>query len=730
MTSHPGTRALAAALATATGLLALATSIAPSAASAAEGVAAPTAPTRAAAGLQPRTAATKTPHAKLVAGQSREYVQVKFAEGSRVRLRGGRLVSLGGRDLSALRGVVDKKAGSVSRLFSADEQELDDTSARVTRQSSRQQADLNLYFRLRLKPGVDAATAVDALNALDVVETAYPEPLPVSQPVSPSYTAYQGYHSPASASGIDANYAWTVSGGTGANVRVHDIEYSWNGAHEDLSKLTSSYFPNGTFRDPYNDDNHGTAVIGEIAGDSNTYGVTGLVPAATIQVTNANNTERGYDLANSIYTATRNLRAGDVMLLEQQIGGPHGCDTNQVGCVAVEWVPAFYDAIVNATSQGIVVIEPAGNGYQNLDAVEYGTVFPQGRADSGAILVGAGGAPGCRGARTRLDFSDYGRRVDLQGWGECVVTTGYGDLLNTAHNSAYTRQFGGTSSASPIVASAAAALSSVAKARGILLSPRDIRARLKATGTPQTAGLAGNIGPLPNLRAAIAGLSATTDTTAPIESTPTQYVPYGGSIATTVPVTFRWGATDASGVNAYAVVLQTNGGSFVRQTLPTATTTAMTWALTPGNTYRLGVAAHDTAGNWSGYVYGSTFGVGLWQENSAYATFSAGWSPVAWTAASGGALKVTGTRGAAASFTFTGRNVSWIGSKAANRGQAYIYLDGVYKGVVDAYSATTIARSVLASYVWPTTGTHTLRVVAVGTAGRPTIDVDAFARLS
>ena len=117
----------------------------------------------------------------------------------------------------------------------------------------------------------------------------------------------------------------------------------------------------------------------------------------------------------------------------------------------------------SATSQGIIVVEAAGNGGENLDGLEYGSPFPAGRPDSGAIIVGAGAAPGCGTARrpARAVVSTYGTRVDVQGWGECVTTTGYGQLQSGAdENVFYTSQFNGTSSASAIVAAAAAALSS------------------------------------------------------------------------------------------------------------------------------------------------------------------------------------------------------------------------------------------------------------------------------
>ena len=102
--------------------------------------------------------------------------------------------------------------------------------------------------------------------------------------VSPvSYTHLDVYKRQV-ANGIEALYAQTIAGGNGVNVRVHDIEYSWNRTHEDVAKLATALVPNGTPSDPFADSNHGTAVAGQIAATSNTIGVTGLVPGATLRV--------------------------------------------------------------------------------------------------------------------------------------------------------------------------------------------------------------------------------------------------------------------------------------------------------------------------------------------------------------------------------------------------------------------------------------------------------------
>ncbi|MER5266110.1 S8 family serine peptidase [Actinosynnema sp. NPDC002837] len=441
----------------------------------------------------------------LTENDSREHVHVKFAEGTQVRLRGAELTSAAGADLSAVRNVL--RSGSVSavrRLFTASEEALRTFTGQAAARSGRGQADLNLWYRLDLRPGTDPAAVIDALNALREVEVAYAEPLAVRPPIAPDFTPRQGYRSAAGSGGIDADYARTIPGGTGANVRVADIEYAWNFAHEDLSKLRAPgvFVRNGTATDPFNDNNHGTAVAGILVGDVNAGGVTGLVPDSPIHVTNAANAERGWDVANAVIVLARALRPGDVLLIEQQTSGPAGC----TGYVAPEWVPAIYDAIVATTSSGITVVETAGNGSMNLDNPCFGSRFPRGKPDSGAIIEGAGAAPGCGTARTRLNFSTYGSRIDVQGWGNCVVSTGYGSLYSNGANAYYTATFGGTSSAGPIVAAAAASLSSIAEQRGVTLTPGQVRAILKSTGTPQVNPGTGNIGPLPNLRAAIAAL--------------------------------------------------------------------------------------------------------------------------------------------------------------------------------------------------------------------------------
>jgi uncharacterized repeat protein (TIGR01451 family) len=471
--------------------------------------------------LEPRFVPDKPDTTEVLEGFADDRIHVKFRQDTRVRVRDGRFVSLGEDDLSQLEDVLERYPEVVpTRLFDArSEEELDAEKQRVERLSRREQGDKNLYVRLSFpaKPLDEVGRLIDALNALDLVELAYPEPAEELDPDNHTddYRPFQGYRVGAPG-GINADATRSVPGGRGENVQIIDIERWFNPDHEDLPAVT--VYDNGdpltAFAAPFD---HGTAVLGQLFGLDNGFGVLGLADlAAPAFVSRADGTN------NAIDVATANSVAGDVILLEVQLAGANGGCTSasQVGCVAVEFVQANYDAIVTATSLGINVVQAAGNGSQDLDSAAYDATFGT-RPDSGSIIVGAGAADPDAGVagnctptappRGRLNFSTFGSRVDLHGWGECVTSTGYGNLQGSPDSDdAYTGRFGGTSSASPIVTAAVGIVSSIAQEQGTPLTPTEVRDLLVATGTPQdtsAAALAGNIGPLPDLASAL-GLGA------------------------------------------------------------------------------------------------------------------------------------------------------------------------------------------------------------------------------
>jgi hypothetical protein len=104
--------------------------------------------------------------------------------------------------------------------------------------------------------------------------------------------------------------------------------------------------------------NHGTAVLGEISGDDNKFGVTGIAPDAMVAAVSHN----PLGSAGAIQYAASKLKPGDVLLLEMHRPGPrfaYQSRADQRGYIAVEWWPDDFLAIQAATARGVIVVEAA-----------------------------------------------------------------------------------------------------------------------------------------------------------------------------------------------------------------------------------------------------------------------------------------------------------------------------------------------------------------------------------
>lgn len=330
---------------------------------------------------------------------------------------------------------------------------------------------------------------------------------PVVNPADDDYAAQQGYLDAAPA-GIDARWVWTQLNGEGAGIGVVDLEQGWLLGHEDYAAKAPALLA-GDNRDGVGSyvGNHGCAVLGEMIADDNDRGVVGIAPTAgPVSVTSHYDltTNTTGHVADAIAGALPSMNPGDILVLEIQTVAP---DPFGAPC---EYVDDSFDAVRLASALGIVVVEAAGNGSQNLDTLANAgqQVLNPASADfreSGAVIVGAAASAL---PHNRLGFSSFGARVDCYGWGENVTTSGYGDLDGGggSADATYTDTFSGTSSATPIVAGAALLLQGMHLANtGTRLSPLAMRALLSnpLTGTAQGGGVAGNIGVMPNLRAII-----------------------------------------------------------------------------------------------------------------------------------------------------------------------------------------------------------------------------------
>ena len=429
------------------------------------------------------------------------------------RASAGRFMSAAGENVSDVSRVLTKHKATLVPIFGPTEERV---MARLAAHGEAAQApmeDLSVFYRVEA-PTERLEDLRDELANTELVEGAFIKPgveLPrindmaaapdEPPPATADFSTRQIYLNAAPA-GVDARWAWTQAGGRGRDVRIIDIEGDWRFTHEDLTQNQGGVVA-GTRQTGIDWRNHGTAVLGEFSGDVNTIGIVGIAAEAIASAI----AHGGIGSAGAINQAATRLRAGDIMLLEMHRPGPRNnfaTRTDQRGYIAVEWWPDDFAAILNATSRGIIVVEAAGNGAENLDDVLYQTPaagfpstwrnsFRRTNRDSGAIVVGAGAPPpGTHGQnhgpdRSRLDFSNWGALIDAQGWGREVTTCGYGDLQGgTNEDLWYTDQFSGTSSASPIVTGVIACIQGMAKARGRpVLTPAQVRNCLRSTGSPQ-----------------------------------------------------------------------------------------------------------------------------------------------------------------------------------------------------------------------------------------------------
>lgn len=223
------------------------------------------------------------------------------------------------------------------------------------------------------------------------------------------------------------------------------------------------------------------------------------------------------------------------------------------------------------------------------------------------------------------------------------------------------------------------------------------------------------------------------DTTAPTAAAPTTSFRTGAALSgSTMPVTVSLSGTDnslGSGVYLYQVRKSTNGGS--TWGTPTGWVSGPTFATTvaASGTARFSVRALDFAGNAGAWVSGSTLTPALAQTGSGV-TYGGTWSTSSNTAYSGGSTRYASTAGASATYSFTGRSVALVMTKASSRGAVRIYVDGSSSyTTVDTYASSAAYQVLVWQKTWPTAGSHKVKVVVVGTSGRPRVDLDAIALL-
>jgi hypothetical protein len=468
------------------------------------------------------------------AGLGPELILIAHGD-ARLRLHAGR-AHTAAADVAPLNRALDETSATPRPLFGASEARV-----RAMQAAASDSPDLSLYYGVQLDPSADHEAVASRLMEEDAFAGAYmkapavvdgpsvePQSAVMLTAASGDFSARQGYLD-GPPNGVNARSAWAVPGGDGAGIEVIVVGGAWRLEHEDLHGDASGVIA-GTQIAARSFRNHGTAMLGTVRADRNSFGVTGIAPACRARQV----ATFGLGTAAAINAAAQALPAGGVLLIEWQRPGPGATGVGSAGFIPIEWWPDDFAAIKAATAKGVIVVAPAGNGGVSLDDGRYDQPLPgfpptwqnpfeRTQADSGAILVGAGAPPSGTHGRdhgvplSRLDFSNYGTCVDAQAWGAEVTTLGYGDLQGGDDESIwYTDVFGGTSAAAAIVAGVLTSLQGINVSGGkrAPLTPAAARHDLQVSGSPQPDGANPNtqhIGSLPELLALVALLGPKKD---------------------------------------------------------------------------------------------------------------------------------------------------------------------------------------------------------------------------
>jgi trimeric autotransporter adhesin len=230
-------------------------------------------------------------------------------------------------------------------------------------------------------------------------------------------------------------------------------------------------------------------------------------------------------------------------------------------------------------------------------------------------------------------------------------------------------------------------------------------------------------------RLAVFTTTAPADTTAPTVKAPVATIPVGATLTSgKVPLLVRWSASDAgSGTCRFRVQRRFGTNPFQPVPLLLARSTSATASVSPAaRAFTFQAEATDCADNTSAFVSSAPVRVTAFQNSSAAIAYRGRWSPVYAPNAFGGSVKRSGASGASATLRFTGRQVAWVASGGAGYGSARVLIDGRSAGIVHLRSTATVRRRVVFARTWQVDGAHTIRIVALGTAGHPLIDVDSL----
>jgi subtilisin family serine protease len=481
-----------------------------------------------------------------------------------------------------------------------------------------------------------------------------------------------------------ADRAWTNPGESGPlalpgvdddhNGYVDDI-HGWDFCHNDATLHDGS------------EDGHGTHVAGTIAASLNGTGVVGVAPSVRIMAL-------------------------------KFIKNTAGCGSDAMAIDAIDYAATFGVRIINASwggsdrslpiesaiaDSGALFVAAAGNNGKNLDSSSY-DFYP---AESPQANILSVAAIDQRGARA--SFSNYGATtVDIAAPGTNILSTYPGGYAWAD----------GTSMAAPHVSGIAAL--------GLSVAPELSTASLKSRILSRGVTLSGVVGT--TLTGKLANAMRVADVVGPTALPVSRHgINVGSIIGSTLSTTMTWppATDDHSGVSSYVVRRRFGTGSW--SIIASALTTrSLKVSLAFNTATQFGIAGRDGVGNVGPQAESPPVTALLLQDGTSLAKYAGTWSLVSTSSASNGKLHASTRAGASVEFKTTARAIAVVGRKRTGNGQAKVYVDGVYVKTIDFYRSSTQSKVVVFNQSWPTNGLHSVKLVVVGTSGRPRVEVDAF----
>jgi hypothetical protein len=222
------------------------------------------------------------------------------------------------------------------------------------------------------------------------------------------------------------------------------------------------------------------------------------------------------------------------------------------------------------------------------------------------------------------------------------------------------------------------------------------------------------------------------DRSVPSAAPPKLVLRSGAPLASIAPTTGVLGLltlsakdTGGAGVASYDVRRSRDGAGFTDLAIGHSAAT-LAVSLAPGHAYRFAIRARDRAGNVGAWIAGPTVGAALVQQSSTAIAYAGTWNVGESDDYSASFDRFSFDAGAAAKYTFTARGIGFVATRGPDRGAVRVYLDGDLVATVDTHASSLEFRYVAWSRTWASAGTHTLKLVVVGSAGRPRVDLDAL----